>query len=187
MPRAGLTADRVIAEAAALVDDQGIDALTLATLAARLDVRAPSLYKHVASLEALRQSVAVRAKNAFGDVLEAAAGELAGDAAVRAIAHAYREWARRHPGRYSLTLRAAYPDDPDDVLASTHAVRVMLRVVEPWQLSETEGIDFVRSLRSLLHGFVTLEEAGAFALPISLDGSFERSIDRLIGAYTPVV
>ncbi|TBN57016.1 TetR/AcrR family transcriptional regulator [Glaciihabitans arcticus] len=187
MPRAGLTADRVTTEAAALVDEQGITALTLSTLAARLDVRAPSLYKHVASLDALRQSVAVRAKTEFGDALDAAAGESTGDVAVRAVAHAYREWARRHPGRYSLTLRAAYPNDPDDVVASTHAVRVMLRVVLPWQLSETEGIDFVRSLRSLLHGFVTLEEAGAFALPISLDGSFERGVDRLIGAYGPSV
>jgi len=187
LPRAGLTADRVTEEAAALVDEQGIDALTLATLAARLDVRAPSLYKHVASLEALRQSVAVRAKTEFGHTLEAAAGELVGDAAVHAIAHGYREWARRHPGRYSLTLRAAYPNDPDDVSASSHAVRVMLRAVEPWQLTETDGIDFVRGLRALLHGFVTLEEAGAFALPISLDGSFERAVDRLIGAYTPVV
>ena len=187
MPRAGLTADRVIEGAATLVDEHGIDALTLATLATRLDVRAPSLYKHVASLEALRQSVAVRAKTAFGEALDAAAGEQSGARAVREIARAYREWALRHPGRYSLTLRAAYPNDADDVTASTLAVRVMLRVTEPWQLSETESIDFVRSLRSLLHGFVTLEEAGAFALPISLDGSFERSIDRLIGAHERVV
>jgi len=183
MPRAGLSAERVVEEATALVDERGLGALTLADLATRLGVRAPSLYKHVASLDALRQAVAVRSKLEFGDALDAAVGELEGDEALRAIALAYRGWAQQHPGRYSLTLRAAFPGDAEDVVASTHAVRIMLRAVEPWGLSEAEGIDVVRSLRALLHGFVALEEAGAFALPVSLDGSYQRGVDRLIAAH----
>ena len=183
MPRAGLTADRVVDEASALVDEHGLAGLTLADLATRLGVRAPSLYKHVSNLDAVRRAVAVRSKLEFGDALDAAAGNLTGDAAVRALAIAYRTWAQQHPGRYSLTLRAAFPDDEQDVIASTHAVRIMLRVVEPWGLSEAEGIDFVRTLRALLHGFVTLEEAGAFALPIPIDGSYSRAVDHLINAH----
>jgi len=38
---------RIIAEAVALLDDRGFDGLTMRNLAARLDVRAPSLYWHV--------------------------------------------------------------------------------------------------------------------------------------------
>ena len=51
MPRAGLNTDRVVAAAAELADEVGLDQLTLAALAARLGVRQPSLYKHVASIE----------------------------------------------------------------------------------------------------------------------------------------
>nr|MDT0664287.1 TetR family transcriptional regulator [Micromonospora sp. DSM 115978] len=54
MPRAGLSRDRVVAEAAALADTAGLDAVTLSTLADRLGVRVPSLYKHVDSLDDLR-------------------------------------------------------------------------------------------------------------------------------------
>ncbi len=80
MPRAGLTTDRVVAAAADLADEVGPDQLTLAVLAARLGVRQPSLYKHVASLDSLRQLVAKRAKEEFADVLGPAAIGPAGPA-----------------------------------------------------------------------------------------------------------
>ena len=49
--RPRLTADRVVAEAAALADERGIQALSLSPLAERLGVRVPSLYKHVGGLD----------------------------------------------------------------------------------------------------------------------------------------
>ena len=62
MPRAGLNTDRVVAEAAELADEVGLDQLTLAALAARLGVRQPSLYKHVASVDALQRLISMRGK-----------------------------------------------------------------------------------------------------------------------------
>jgi TetR/AcrR family tetracycline transcriptional repressor len=43
----GLSRDRVCAEALALVDEEGLEALTMRRLAARLDCEAMSLYRHV--------------------------------------------------------------------------------------------------------------------------------------------
>ena len=63
MPRAGLTEARVVAEAELLADDVGLSKLTLAALADRLGVRQPSLYKHVAGMEGLQRSIALRAKH----------------------------------------------------------------------------------------------------------------------------
>ena len=48
MPRAGLTAERVVNEAERLADEVGLAQLSLAALAARLGVQPPSLYKHIA-------------------------------------------------------------------------------------------------------------------------------------------
>ena len=47
MARAGLDADAVVAAAAQLADADGLEALTLARLAAVLGIRSPSLYAHV--------------------------------------------------------------------------------------------------------------------------------------------
>ena len=106
MPRAGLTPDRVVAEAQDLADEVGLTRLTLAELAHRLGVRLPSLYKHVAGMEGLQREMAVRAKLELADVLGRSAVGRAGDDAVRSMAVSYREWATaqlemlgRHRGR----------------------------------------------------------------------------------------
>ena len=39
-----------------------------------------------------------------------------------------------------------------------------------------DAVDMIRSLRSALHGFVSLEAAGGFGLPQDIDKSFEALI-----------
>ena len=58
----------------------------------------------------------------------------------------------------------------------------------PALVRQTDRDPFVGACRqvhagALLHGFVTLEEAGAFALPIPIDGSYSRAVDHLIDAH----
>ena len=45
--------------------------------------------------------------------------------------------------------------------------------------SAEDAIDAVRSLRAVMHGFVTLEAAGGFGLPQSVDATYARLIDSL--------
>ena len=67
MPRRRrLNRARVIAQAAALADEAGdARAVSLAALAAALDVRPPSLYNHVAGLDDLLEAVALRGLQAL--------------------------------------------------------------------------------------------------------------------------
>lgn len=48
-----LTRERIVAEAIALIDEDGLEGLSMRRLAARLGVRAPALYYHVADKSAL--------------------------------------------------------------------------------------------------------------------------------------
>src|SRR4051812_23456632 len=100
MARAGLTAERVVAEAAEVADEVGYDRLTLAAVAQRFGVALPSLYKHVDGLPALHRSLATLATGELGEVMARAAVGRSGADALRAAAGAYRDWARAHPGRY---------------------------------------------------------------------------------------
>lgn len=60
-PRAGgLTVERIVDEALALVDREGIDSLTVRRLAERLGTSSATLYRHVASVEELRVLVTDR-------------------------------------------------------------------------------------------------------------------------------
>lgn len=182
MPRAGLTEDRVIEEAERIADEAGLPRLTLAAVAECLGVRQPSLYKHVEGMDALQRSISIRAKQELANVLaRAAVGRERGEA-ITALAHAYRTWAREHPGRYDAAQRAPAPDDSDDLTASQAVVQIVADVLTAYRLRDEDAIDAIRALRSTLHGFITLEAAGSFRLSADIDRSFQRLVQGLVTA-----
>jgi AcrR family transcriptional regulator len=184
VPRVGLTRDRVIAEAAAVADQVGWDRLSLAAVAERAGVRLPSLYKHVASLDDLRAGVAALGTRGLGEALSSAAVGRAGEDALRAVAAAYRDYGREHPGQYAATVRAPSPDDAAHQAAAEAVLRVVLAVLAGYGLEGDDAIDAARAVRAALHGFLALEAGGGFGIPQDVDRSFARLIDGLHVALT---
>jgi AcrR family transcriptional regulator len=177
--RAGLSTAAVVDAAAALADEDGLEALTLARIAASVGVRTPSLYNHVASLEDVRRRLALRGLGELADALRDAAVGRARDDALVALAHAYRTYATAHPGRYAATQRAPAEQDPDVVAAASGAVDVVLAVLRGYGLEGDDAIHAARGVRSALHGFAALETGGGFGLPVALDESFDRMVGAL--------
>lgn len=169
---AGIGREQVIAVAAELADVHGLEGLTLAQVAERLNIRIPSLYHHVAGLAGLRRELALLAVRELMERMRNAAVGKSGDAAVIALAQAYREYATKHPGRYAATVRAPDPNDRELAQLSDEIIRVVLAVLEPYQLPQASLIHAVRGLRSIVHGFALLEIAGGFGMPLDRDESF---------------
>jgi len=184
VPRAGLTESIVVDAAERMADESGLSRVTLAALAAELGVRQPSLYKHVDGMPGLQRSIAVRAKLALAEVITGACAGLAREDALRAVAHAYRGWAREHPGRYAATVRAPTPGDEEDRAASARAFAAVGALLVGYGLEGDSAVHAARSLRAALHGFVTLEAAGGFGLPVAVQGSFDAMIDGLAAAMS---
>lgn len=184
MPRAGLSTLRVVQEAEDVADEVGLTNVTLAAVAARLGVRLPSLYKHVAGMEALQRLIAIRAKTELADVLGRAAVGKAGATALAAMFLACRDWATQHPGRYEAIIQPALPQDTEHTAASESILRVAFDVLAGYQLEGDDAVDAVRALWASLHGFIALEHAGGFGLPADIDRSFERLISGLADTLT---
>jgi AcrR family transcriptional regulator len=174
--RAGLTRETVVAEAAAVADEVGLDRLTLAAVAARLGVKLPSLYKHVDGLEALRVHLAASAGRDLAAALSVATVGRSGDDALLALAEAYRAFAARRPGAYAATLRAPDPGDEEHAAAADAILQVVLAVLAGYGLDGDDAIDAVRGLRALMHGFVAIEAAGGYKLPQDLGRSYRRLV-----------
>jgi len=179
VPRAGLSTAAVVGAAAELVDSEGLDGLTLARLAGAVGVRTPSLYNHVGSLDDVRRRVALVALREISDALRDAAVGRARDDALVALAHAYRAYARAHPGRYAATQRAPSAGDDELRAAGGRAVDVLLAVLAGYGLTGEDAIHAARAVRSALHGFVALEVGGGFGLRVELDESFDRMVAAL--------
>jgi AcrR family transcriptional regulator len=179
MPRAGLSRAAVLAAAGDLADADGLGALTLAGVAGAVGVRTPSLYNHVGGLDDVRRGVALAALREVGDRLRDATVGRAGDDALTALAHAYRAYAREHPGRYAAAQRAPAAPDEELAAAGARAVDVLLAVLRGYGLDGADAIHAARAVRSALHGFVGLEAAGGFGVPVDVDESFERMVAAL--------
>lgn len=183
MPRAGLTHERVVAEAAVVADEVGLERLSLAAVAQRLGVSQPSLYKHVGGLDALKRDLAVLGVRELTAALSTAAVGRARSDALYAIADAYRDYATAHPGRAAAAVRAPAPDDDEHVAVSVDAAAVLFAALDGYDITGDDAIDAIRSLRAAMHGFVSLEAAGGFGLPQSVDATYARLIGALDTAF----
>ena len=178
MSRRGLTRGTVVGAACAVADADGLDAVTVARVAARLGVRSPSIYNHVAGLNGLRAGIAAAALGDLHDHLRDAAVGRTGKHALLAVAGAYRAYALAHPGCYQALQRAP-GDDPVQQQRAEAVVELLSRLLEPWRLGDAEKIHAIRALRSAMHGFVDLERIGGFGLDLPLEESYHRMVGDL--------
>ncbi len=185
MPRAGLTPDIVTADAAALADAEGLEAVTFARLAERLKVKAPSLYKHVDSLDAVRRALAVRGIEEANRRIQAATVGKSRDEALFALAHAYWQFAREHPGLYAASQRAARPGENDVARAGEALIGTVLSVLAGYGVKGDDGLHATRGLRAIIHGFVSLDAAGGFRLKLDLSESFDRVLAAFAASLAP--
>lgn len=186
----GITPRDVLHEAATLADEHGLGGVTLAAVAERLGVRSPSLYAHVPQgLDGLRRELALHAADAMAKALGTAASRKRGLEALEAIAHAYRRFARRHPGWYAAAQRAVRPGEDDELYRRLAAVvQPALRALNDLGVPPQDQVHLARAFRAALHGFVTLETTGGFGRPEAIEESFTRLVATLLAgvrATTP--
>jgi AcrR family transcriptional regulator len=178
MPRAGLVSATVTAAAADLADEISPAPLNMSIVADRLGVKAPSLYKHVDGLADLTLRIAVLGATELGEALRDAMQGRAGGDALAAAAQAVRTYVKEHPGRYAATIGAT-PTGPDDPLAIAmeRTLGSFAAVLRGYHLDPAQEIHAIRMLRSILHGFATLEASNGFQMNTDVDDSFTWMVD----------
>jgi AcrR family transcriptional regulator len=177
MPRAGLTAADVVQAAADIADERGYQQLTVGLVAARLGIRAPSVYKHVSGLAELQHQLATRAMAELGDAVAAAVAGRAGRDALAGLAWACRDYVIAHPGRYAATVGAEFAGPADPLLAaSTRVIELIAAVLRGYDIPEPDLVHAIRTVRCVLHGWCMLQLTNAF----QWSGDVEESFDQLI-------
>ena len=158
----------------------GCDRLTLATLAQRLGVALPSLYKHVRGLDALLQKLsALATAELAAELVAAAAGRSRGDA-VRATADAYRAYARRAPGPLPGRPTGARPRRSGARRRRRAGCRDRVRGAA-WVRARRRRRWSTRPARCAARCTASCcsSTAGGFGLPVDVDRSFHQLVAAL--------
>lgn len=182
-PRSNLTKEVVVQAAADLLNSDGLDALSLNRLAEKLDIRTPSLYNHVDGLPGLLRELSIlNARNLAERLSDAAIGH-SGPELVMSVMQAYRSYIKEFTGLYLSTLRVSGMQeevDPDLQREEARSLKVAMAVMASFGLQGEDALHAVRGLRSLVHGFATLEAYGGFGMPLDLDESFSRLVNLFV-------
>ena len=184
MPRQRINLDSVLDEAASVVDNDGRDELSLGRLADGLGVQPSALYNHVDGIDGLWHDLAVHSTENLAAQLRDSLLARSGADALRALAHAYRDFAHEHPGQFASTLLP--PVDAVDTLAEAQAriVDLFVTVMHSLGLEDERAVHGARLARSAIHGFVSLEAIDAMTRPVDRTASFERLVDFTIAGLT---
>lgn len=179
MARPRIDKDAVVASAADVADEQGLDEVALAKIADDLGVQSSALYNHVDGLDGLRQDLATESARGLADHLTDAVIARSGADAIEALAGAYRSYALEHPGRFASILLPAGRSFDTAGDANRRIVDVVGRVLVSHDPDATTG-DAV-AIWSALHGHATLEISGAFDdVDVDVDAAFAALVASLV-------
>lgn len=160
-------AREIVTAARQLLEDEGIQGLSMRNLAQRLGIRAPSIYKHFASKEALEAALISIAFEEQGALFEAALAR--SDEPLIAMAEAYRDYALQHPQLYRLTYdgplaRALLAPGSEDI------------AVAPVLKAAGDDRDLARAVWAFAHGMTILELGERFPADADLGAAWRRGL-----------
>jgi AcrR family transcriptional regulator len=179
--RARTTSADIVTAGRELLEAGGLEAVTMQSVALKVGVRAPSLYKRFADRAALIAAISGAALDDLG--AELAGMEETDDPAegLRAVAHAYRTYAQAHPRTYELLFSNLPPAFRTPADRNERASRPLLTLAQ--QLVGPErALDAARLLTAFAHGFVSMELNGAFRLGGDVDRAFDYGVGVLVQA-----
>lgn len=171
-PRNSLSRDRVVEAAFELADADGLDALTIRAVAARLEVKPMSLYRHVASKDELLDALVERM---YAELETPDPRQPDWRAELGRRARSVREVLVRHPWAIALIETRTGPDRP---FTFAHAEAVLATLISAGCSPRLASRAFV-VLDSYAYGFAVQE----VTMPSTVPG--EAITDDVVAAMQP--
>lgn len=179
MAQAGkLSREMIVREAIALLNEGGLEAVSLRKIAQRLDARAPSLARHVGDKA---QLLAMVSSTIFGEALDTIPAQLAGDAWLEAFGQALRR--KQLETRDISALLSMVPPNAAIDSETGERLRAMLLVAG---LGGPHAQVEQAAIQALVTGWTTFEKsprAHLFAARLPGDHAFEDSLRALIAGF----
>jgi AcrR family transcriptional regulator len=172
--RAKLSHDRVIEAALRIMDEEGLDAVSMRRVAHELGVEAMSLYHHVGDKDELLDGICERVMGDFEFP------ELTGDWAqdCRAGARAWRRLMQKHPEVIELFARQR---GPASTVESMRPTEYALRLFRESGLSDRDVAQAFHAFGGYIQGFVVMERGsiagGTDAAHVKASQALAESLD----------
>ena len=174
------TKELVIQTASEIADRDGLSGVSLKAVAAALQIRTPSLYNHIGSLEELLREVAHAGMREMNRLMVEAAVGISGDGAIKAVGRAYLRFMIAHPGVYETIQWASWHQSSQtkQLLADYHAL--LEKLVLSFGLRAGELQPAAALLEGFLHGYTTMQLGRALSAPETAEEALSSALEVIL-------
>jgi AcrR family transcriptional regulator len=166
-----------------LLEEGGIDNLSMLAVADAVGVRAPSLYKRFSSKSDLLLAVTGDTLLELQASVEKAVHPRSAYRSLERMAAAYRAFAKKNPRAYQLIFEdiPLSLDDRSDRDVRLAAAAALLRILSE-AMGEEKALLGARTLVSFLHGFLSMELNGLFRFGGDINEAFRFGLSTILNA-----
>lgn len=176
--RGKITNDLIIETTLKILNEKSPAQLELKELARLLNIKSPSLYKHISNLAHLHDLMTQYSLNMLLNVIEDAHQFDKSDDNLKSILIAYRSFAKESPSLYEYAQNTNYWQSDETRQLSDKIVNHFNNLMGGSH-NEVE-VHKIRMIRSFLTGFIHLELNNSFSMDESVESSFLCGINNII-------
>lgn len=167
----------ILRAAREIIAEEGAGALSIRGIARRIGYSAPALYEYFDGKEAIAEALFVSGFERLREVMEGVErAEPDPERRMRAMAHAYREFARTHAEEYQLMFSRPIPEfKPGEELLVSKAIPAFAPIQRAVEAGIAAGVYRDTDPRvaattawAMMHGLVSLDLAGMGGPPHAL-------------------
>ena len=180
MSKNNINEKTIIETSAEIANEIGLDNLSLKLIAKNLNIKSPSLYNHISSLEEIKEKLMLYGwKQMEEKIIDSTIG-VSGYDALRNMCNAFYEYSTNNKGVFTAMLWYNKYKNEELNIATTKLFNIIFKILKPLNISEDNINHIIRTLRSFLEGFSLLVNNNAFGNPISIKDSFDLSLEIII-------
>lgn len=180
MSKNSISDELIIETSAGIANKVGLNNLSLKIIAEELNIKSPSLYNHIASLEEIKQRLMVYGwKQMEEKMLDAAVG-VSGYEALKNMCYAFYDYATDNKGVFTAMLWYNKYESADKDKATKRLFDMVFKVMKPLDISDVNINHIIRTLRSFSEGFSLLIINNSFGYPVSIKESFDLSLEIIM-------
>lgn len=174
------TKELVLQAASEIADRDGLSGVSLKAVATALQIRTPSLYNHIDSLDELLREVAHTGMREMNHQMTQAVIGVSGDAAIRSIAVAYLRFMVAHPGVYETIQWVSWHANDQTKQMLSEYRSLVEKLVQSCGLSVSDVSSIVCLLTGFLHGYATQQLGRALSDPEAVITEMSSALDTIL-------
>ncbi len=180
MSKNNISDELIVQTSALIVNKIGLDNLSLKIIAKELNIKPPSLYNHISSLDEIKYRLMVFGwKQMEEEMIDSVVG-VSGYEALKSMCNAFYNYATNNKGVFTAMLWYNKYESEERENATKRLFHILFKIMKPLNISDDHINHIIRTLRGFLEGFSLLVNNNAFGHPISIKDSFDLSLEIIM-------